>query len=177
MAIDNEMYSRIDYGWWDGDDNSTTVFLHYFINPIRFAYFLDILKHKSSGVISGRRLLDVGCGGGYVCEEFSKTGFEVTGIDLSQNTLKAARSHAAQSRLQIESEYGKAEAIPFGDATFDNVCCCDVLEHVESVNGTISEIARVLKPGGLFFFDTINRTLASWLVMIKIAQAWKRSAW
>ncbi len=64
MAIDNEMYSREDYGWWDGDMNSTNVLLRYFINPIRFAYFAGILKQRSGGGVPGRNLLDVGCGGG-----------------------------------------------------------------------------------------------------------------
>ena len=177
MAIDNEMYSREDFGWWKGDANSTNVLLRYFINPIRFAYFAGILKQKSGGGVSGRKLLDVGCGGGYLCEEFAKIGFDVTGIDPSQQTLKAAREHAAQSSLRIDYEKGRAEAIPFGDSSFDYVSCCDVLEHVDDINKTISEIARVLRPGGLFFYDTINRTFASWLVMIKIAQDWKRTAW
>jgi 2-polyprenyl-6-hydroxyphenyl methylase/3-demethylubiquinone-9 3-methyltransferase len=177
MAIDNEMYSREDFIWWDGDANSTNVLLRYFINPIRFAYFAEILKQKSGGDGSGRRLLDVGCGGGYLCEEFAKTGFDVTGIDLSQNTLRAAREHATQSSLRINYEEGRAEAIPFSDSSFDYVSCCDVLEHVDDINKAISEIARVLKPGGFFFYDTINRTFVSWLVMIKIAQDWKRTAW
>jgi 2-polyprenyl-6-hydroxyphenyl methylase/3-demethylubiquinone-9 3-methyltransferase len=177
MAIDNEMYSREDFGWWQGDANSTNVLLRYFINPIRFAYFAGVFKQNSGEGVSGRNLLDVGCGGGYLCEEFAKTGFNVTGIDPSQSTLKAAKEHAVQSRLCIDYEEGRAEAIPFSDSSFDLVSCCDVLEHVDDINKTISEIARVLRPGGLFFYDTINRTVVSWLVMIKMAQDWKYTAW
>lgn len=177
MAIDNEMYSREDFSWWDGDMNSFNVQLRYFINPIRFSYFMEILKQKSDRDVLGRKLLDVGCGGGYLCEEFAKTGFDVTGIDPSQNTVKAARVHATHNRLCIDYEEGRAEAIPFGDSSFDYVSCCDVLEHVDDVDKSISEITRVVKPGGLFFYDTINRTLVSWLVVIKIAQDWKCTAW
>ncbi len=177
MAIDNEIYSGGDYGWWDGDSDSTTVLLRYFINPVRFAYFTEVLKQKSAGNSAGKKLLDVGCGGGYLCEEFAGCGYEVTGLDPSQNTLDAARAHAAQYRLPINYQSGKAETIPFGDASFDYVSCCDVLEHVDDVNRTIAEIARVLKPGGLFFYDTINRTIFSWLAVIKIAQDWKKTAW
>jgi 2-polyprenyl-6-hydroxyphenyl methylase/3-demethylubiquinone-9 3-methyltransferase len=177
VAIDNEMYSREDFGWWDGDANSTSVLLRYFVNPVRFSYFTKILKGKAEGDVLKGKLLDVGCGGGYLCEEFAGTGFDVTGIDPSQNTIKAARAHAAQSRLFINYAEGRAEAIPFGDSSFDYVSCCDVLEHVDNLNEAISEIARVLRSGGLFFYDTINRTFASWLVMIKIAQEWKCSAW
>jgi 2-polyprenyl-6-hydroxyphenyl methylase / 3-demethylubiquinone-9 3-methyltransferase len=177
MAIDNDIYSRESFGWWKDDPNSIGVMLRYFINPVRFAYFMEILKQKSGGNVSGKKLLDVGCGGGYLSEEFAKTGLDVTGIDPSQNTLRAARAHAAQSLLRIDYEEGRAEAIPFVDSSFDYVCCCDVLEHVDDVNATISEIARVLKPGGLFFYDTINRTFLSWLMTIKIAQDWKCTAW
>ena len=177
MAIDNEMYSRESFRWWDGDADSTSVLLRYFVNPIRFSYFTEILKQESGGDGSEKRLLDVGCGGGYLCEEFAKIGFDVTGIDPSLNTLSAARAHAAQSSLCIDYEEGRAEAIPFGDSSFDYVSCCDVLEHVDDLNKAISEIARVLKSGGLFFYDTVNRTLKSWLVIIKMAQDWKHVAW
>lgn len=177
MAIDNEIYSREDFGWWNEDPDSIGVLLRYFVNPVRFAYFMEILKHKCGGDVSGKKLLDVGCGGGYLSEGFAKTGFEVTGIDPSRNTLRAASEHAAQSGLPIEYKEGRAEAIPFDDSSFDYVSCCDVLEHVDDINATISEIARVLKPGGLFFYDTINRTLLSWLLVIKVAQDWKHTAW
>jgi 2-polyprenyl-6-hydroxyphenyl methylase / 3-demethylubiquinone-9 3-methyltransferase len=177
MAIDNEMYSRQDFGWWDSDPNSTNVLLRYFINPIRYGYFVEILNQRCCGDAPGRSLLDVGCGGGYLCEEFAKYGFEVTGLDPSQNTLKAARGHAAETHVSIEYQEGKAEKLPFGDSSFDYVSCCDVLEHVDSLSQTVAEIARVLKPGGLFFYDTINRTFISWLAVIKIAQDWKSTAW
>jgi 2-polyprenyl-6-hydroxyphenyl methylase/3-demethylubiquinone-9 3-methyltransferase len=177
VTIDNELYSREAFRWWDDDADSTSVMLRYFVNPIRFSYFREILKQKSGGDGSEKKLLDVGCGGGYLCEDFAKIGFDVTGIDPSQNTLSAARAHAAQNSLRIDYEEGRAEAIPFDDSSFDYVSCCDVLEHVDDVNKAISEIARVLKSGGLFFYDTINRTLMSWLAVIKIAQDWNHSAW
>lgn len=177
MAIDNDIYSRESFGWWDDDPDSIGVTLRCFINPLRFAYFTDILRQKSAGDVSGKRLLDVGCGGGYLAEAFAGAGFDVTGIDPSQNTLKAAATHAALGGLRIRYEEGRAEALPCGGASFDYVCCCDVLEHVDDANAAVSEIARVLKPGGLFFFDTINRTFLSWLLTIKIAQDWKRTAW
>jgi len=177
MAIDNEIYSREDFGWWDDDADSIGVLLRYFVNPVRFAYFTEILGREWGGNVSGRTLLDVGSGGGYLCEEFARVGFDVTGIDPSLNTVRAAREHAAQSGLRIDYREGRAEAVPFGDSAFDCVSCCDVLEHVDDINTTISEIARVLKPGGLFFFDTINRTFLSWLLVIKVAQDWKSTAW
>jgi len=172
MTIDNEMYSRECFRWWDDDADSNSVLLRYFINPVRFSYFVEILRQKSGGDTSKRILLDVGCGGGYLSEEFAKMGFEVTGIDPSQNTIRAAGTHAAQGNLRIDYEEGRAEAIPISDASCDYVCCCDVLEHVDSVEQAIGEAARVLKPGGAFLFDTVNRTRRSNLVLIKIWQDW-----
>jgi len=177
VAIDNEIYSREDFGWWDDDADSTGVLLRYFVNPVRYAYFMEILGREWLGNGSGKTLLDVGCGGGYLSEEFAKTGLQVTGIDPSRNSVRAATEHTVQSGLRINYREGRAEAIPFGDSSFDLVSCCDVLEHVDDINATVSEIARVLKPGGLFFFDTINRTFLSWLLVIKVAQEWKSTAW
>ena len=99
-------------------------------------------------------------------------GCTVTGVDRSLPTLAAAREHAAATGLKIDYRESSGEALPFAAAQFDIVCCCDVLEHVDDVDAVLGEIARVLKPGGVFFFDTINRTLRSRLVAIKLAQDW-----
>ncbi|HEX3641091.1 MAG TPA: bifunctional 2-polyprenyl-6-hydroxyphenol methylase/3-demethylubiquinol 3-O-methyltransferase UbiG, partial [Ktedonobacteraceae bacterium] len=116
--------------------------------------------------------LDVGCGGGLLAEEFARLGCQVTGIDPSEPSLATARKHAQQSGLDISYQVGLGEQLPFADASFDIVVCCDVLEHVDNVAQVIQEISRVLKPNGLFFYDTINRTFLSWLAAIKMAQEW-----
>jgi 2-polyprenyl-6-hydroxyphenyl methylase / 3-demethylubiquinone-9 3-methyltransferase len=121
----------------------------------------------------GLRVLDVGCGGGLLSEAFAALGCDVTGVDRSAPTLVAARSHAGRSGLEIRYLEGSAETLPSESGTFDVVCCCDVLEHVDDPGIVVGEIARVLKPGGAFLFDTINRTLRSKLVAIKIAQDWR----
>jgi 2-polyprenyl-6-hydroxyphenyl methylase/3-demethylubiquinone-9 3-methyltransferase len=90
----------------------------------------------------------------------------VSGIDQSIKCIIKAQEHAASSGLEIDYEHGFAEKLPYNDNTFDIVICVDVLEHVENLQIAISEIYRVLKPHGLFFFDTINRSLKSKLVMI-----------
>jgi 2-polyprenyl-6-hydroxyphenyl methylase/3-demethylubiquinone-9 3-methyltransferase len=122
-------------------------------------------------------LLDVGCGGGFLSEEFAKAGFNVTGMDPSPHLLDAARTHAAQCGLNVNYVEGYGEHLPFPTCAFDHVACCDVLEHVDDLGTVIGEIARVLKPGGTFLFDTVNRTLVSWLFMIKVAQDWRFTAW
>jgi 2-polyprenyl-6-hydroxyphenyl methylase/3-demethylubiquinone-9 3-methyltransferase len=120
--------------------------------------------------------LEVGCGGGILCEEIARMGFDVTGIDPSEHSLQIATSHAKVNRLRINYEQGTGEALPYRDNSFDIVFCCDVLEHVRNLPKVISEISRVLKPVGVFCYDTLNRTFMSKLVAINISQVWKRWA-
>lgn len=164
-VIDNDIYNRQAETWWEED--GFMAILRTAINPPRFDYFRRQLPTPQ-----GLRVLDVGCGGGYLSEQLAELGCEVTGVDASVPSLEAARRHAASQGLRIDYREGRAEALPFADASFDVVCCCDVLEHVDDVGAVIAEIARVLKPGGLFFYDTINRTLMSRLLAIKVAQDW-----
>lgn len=103
-------------------------------------------------------------------------GFEVTGVDPSGPSLEVARAHAASSGLNITYVQGPGEHLPFPDASFDVAYCCDVLEHVDDVDTVIGETARVLRPGGTYLFDTINRTPMSRLVLIKLAQDWRWSS-
>jgi 2-polyprenyl-6-hydroxyphenyl methylase/3-demethylubiquinone-9 3-methyltransferase len=125
---------------------------------------------------AGKQALEVGCGGGFLCEEIARMGFDVTGADPSVRSIEAAKKHAKTSGLNIRYESGSGEALPYHDSTFDIVFCCDVLEHVNHVQKVISEISRVLKPGGIFFYDTFNRTFFSKFAAINISQAWKRWA-
>jgi ubiquinone biosynthesis O-methyltransferase len=121
--------------------------------------------------------LDVGCGGGLLAEEFARLGCAVTGIDPSHESLAVAREHAHRQGLRIEYTQASGETLPFGDRRFEVAYCCDVLEHGDDAEQIISEIARVLAPGGGFLYDTINRTWSSKLLMIKLAQDWKATAW
>jgi 2-polyprenyl-6-hydroxyphenyl methylase/3-demethylubiquinone-9 3-methyltransferase len=169
--VDNGIYDRVASTWWDED--GFMALLRTSVNPGRSAYFRKVLLGRLRLQPDRLRLLDVGCGGGLLSEEFARLGCSVTGIDLSQRSLEAARAHAARSRLPIEYLESSAESLPFPDASFDAVSCCDMLEHVEDPSRVLSEIARVLKPGGVFVFDTINRTWRSKLVAIKLAQEWR----
>jgi 2-polyprenyl-6-hydroxyphenyl methylase/3-demethylubiquinone-9 3-methyltransferase len=159
--------------WWD-DDFGEFSSIRFFVNPVRYSYFKRVLQRE--GARPGATVLDVGCGGGILAEEFARDGFQVTGVDPAPESVAAARAHAAASGLSITYKIGSGERLPFPDAAFDYATCCDVLEHVDDVERVIGEIARVLKPGGLFFYDTINRTCISWLAMIKVMQDWKATA-
>src|SRR5262245_5027389 len=148
--------------WWD-----EAGFLHTLaaLNPARFGYMRRVLIEELGLDPAGLPVLDIGCGGGLLAEEFARLGCNVTGLDPSEESLAAARTHAAAQGLAIDYHCAPGEALPFGDASFDVVYCCDVLEHVHDLPQVIAETARVLRPGGTYLYDTINRTLRSRLVM------------
>jgi 2-polyprenyl-6-hydroxyphenyl methylase/3-demethylubiquinone-9 3-methyltransferase len=169
-TIDNAIYDRIPDAWWS--DHSFMALLRNAVNPPRFDYFRAILHQQRGTATASMSVLDVGCGGGLLSERFASIGCAVTGVDQSLPTLEAARAHARAMSLDIGYRQADAANLPFEAGQFDVVCCCDVLEHVDDVHRVIGEISRVLKPGGLFFFDTINRTWRSHLLAIKLAQDW-----
>ena len=168
MPIDNEIYSLQASGWWD--ENHFLHLLKTGINPPRFEYFRDALTRQLGLRPEALSVLDVGCGGGILSEEFAKIGCRVTGIDPSAPSLGAARKHAAMQGLTIDYRQASGENMPFESESFDVVICCDVLEHVDDLEKTIHEAARVLKPGGMFCYDTINRTEESRKANIFAAQ-------
>jgi 2-polyprenyl-6-hydroxyphenyl methylase / 3-demethylubiquinone-9 3-methyltransferase len=170
VPVDNQMYDRLAGGWWDSSSFLYT--LRSALNPARFPYLRRTMTETLGIEPAGNSVLDVGCGGGLLAEEFAALGCRVTGVDPSSGSLDAARKHAAQGGLAIQYVEGTGESLPFADASFDVVYCCDVLEHVDDLGKTIAEITRVLKPGGAFLYDTINRTWRSKLVMIKLMQEW-----
>lgn len=156
--------------WWDEEGilhRMRTVF-----NPPRFGYFCRVLTEVLRLDPAGKEALDVGCGGGLLAEDFARMGYRVMGIDPSEPSIEAAAAHARASHLGIAYRVGSGENLPFKDSSFDLVYCCDVLEHVPEPGLLVAEAARVLRPGGVYAFDTINRTRRSRLLAIKLAQEW-----
>lgn len=174
MPVDNELYNRPGDIWWD--EHEMLSMLRTMLNPARFGYFRQTLTERLKLDLRDKQTLDIGCGGGLLAEEFARLGCQVTGIDPSEPSLATARAHARQSGLEIAYRQGVGEQLPFADASFDLVYCCDVLEHVNDLEQVIAETARVLKPGGVYCFDTINRTLFSKFAAIKLMQEWKATA-
>ena len=172
MPVDNGLYDRLAAGWWDESG-----FLHALaaLNPARFGYMRRVLAEELRLTPTDLRVLDVGCGGGLLAEEFARLGCAVTGVDPSEESLASAREHAAAQGLAIEYQRARGEALPFAADSFDVVYCCDVLEHVDDLRQVLSETARVLEPGGVYLYDTINRTPRSWLLVIKLLQEWRWS--
>jgi 2-polyprenyl-6-hydroxyphenyl methylase / 3-demethylubiquinone-9 3-methyltransferase len=168
--INNEIYNSEGDKWWQPGFSLNLI--KTLFNPFRTRYAKEIIhRHKIDP--EGRSALEVGCGGGLLCEEIAGMGFITSGIDPSGQSINAAINHAEGNGLKINYLAGSGEALPFSDSSFDIVFCCDVLEHVRDLPKVISEISRVLKPGGIFIYDTFNRTLLSKLVAIKILQEWK----
>lgn len=168
--INNDLYNQNGDSWWQKD--SPFYLLHSSFNPVRVKYFKKILFTELNLDPLGKSALEVGCGGGLLSEEIVRMGFDTHGVDPSENSLYTAINHAESSGLQISYKLGAGEALPYRDKSMDIVFCCDVLEHVSDLAKVISEISRVLKPGGIFCFDTLNRTITSKLIAIKIAQEW-----
>ena len=150
-------------------------FLYAAVNTARFEYFSAFLARAKPQCPGGDplELLDIGCGGGFLTEAFARQeGFRVCGVDPSGPSLAEAERHARQMGFDIAYQMGNGESLPFPDHSFGVVCCCDVLEHVADRNAILAEVHRVLKPGGVFLYDTINRTWLSHLAFIEVAQKW-----
>ena len=160
---DLDIYDENANAWWD----ESVRWLRTLNNmvPARMRYFDQHVPDWS-----GLRVLDVGCGGGFMSEELSQQGATVVGIDPAADAIAAAREHAGASNLEIDYRTGVAERLPFETDQFDCVICVDVLEHVEDLEASLDEITRVLKPGGVFLFDTINRNLLASFIVVTVAE-------
>lgn len=157
-----ELYDEVAAEWWSDDVRWIRTLKN--LVPGRLGWFE---KHIDW---NGKSVLDVGCAGGFMAEAIAEKGASVTGIDPAEDAIKAARAHAEQSGLSIRYDVGVGEQLPYPDDSFDAVVCVDVLEHVADLEKVICEIARVLKPGGMFLFDTINRNPIARLATITIAE-------
>ena len=167
MANQMEYFDKRAQEWWPPKKDLKFLFK---ANPLRFEYFDGFI-----GDWNGKRVLDVGCGGGYTCEYLARRSASVTGTDLSTGSLEAARNHARESGLEIDYLVCDEKSLPFPDASFDVVTCFDVLEHIEDKKATLGEIHRVLKPDGLYFFDTLNQSFWSRLIIIWLGEMVFRS--
>ncbi|MEM6740181.1 MAG: bifunctional 2-polyprenyl-6-hydroxyphenol methylase/3-demethylubiquinol 3-O-methyltransferase UbiG [Pseudomonadota bacterium] len=132
--------------------------------PARLRHFDTYIDWRAKAV------LDLGCAGGFMAEALHDRGAQVTGIDPAADAIAAARTHAEETGRSIRYEVGVGEALPFGDASFDAVVCVDVLEHVADLARVLAEVRRVLRPGGWFLFDTINRTRLARFAVITMAE-------
>lgn len=157
-----ERFSALAAEWWNPNGKFRT--LHRF-NPVRLAFIRDhVAAHfgrdaRRARPFEGLRLLDIGCGGGLLCEPMARLGAEVVGADASQTNIEVARLHAAESGVGIDYRNATAEALADAGERFDVILNMEVVEHVSDVDFFIGRCAHMIKPGGIMFVATINRTL------------------
>jgi len=161
-SVDNEFYDELGERWHAGDVHAIALLRAE--TPTRLAYIRAALERE--GVKPGARLLDVGCGGGLIANPLAAAGFRVKGVDRSAPSLESARAHASPG---ADVEYAVADALKLDepDGAYDVVLLMDLLEHLDEPARAVAEAARVLKPGGLLFFHTFNRTPEAWLLAVK----------
>ncbi|GCE26583.1 ubiquinone biosynthesis O-methyltransferase [Dictyobacter alpinus] len=156
-----------DYGWYDKGNLLNR------LTADRCNYIESRIERVfGRSALAQQEILEVGCGGGLLCRELARRGALMTGLDPSASSLTGARRYVQQGHLghNVAFDLGSAEALPYADGSFSAIVCLDVLEHVQNLPLTIHEIARVLAPGGIFIFDTINRTFLAQLVLIWIGE-------
>ena len=162
-------FSRLAQQWWD--PRGPMAALHKF-NPVRLAYIRDRaaahfdrdpLQRDS---LAGLRVLDIGCGGGILCEPLTRLGASVVGVDPSESNILVAQKHAARSGLTIDYRNSTVEALAEAGEAFDVVLAMEVVEHVADVPLFVELAAKTVKPGGLMFVASLNRTVKSFALAI-----------
>lgn len=154
-----EKFAKLSDNWWDKDGALKTL---HDINPARLLFIAKSVD------LTGKRVLDVGCGGGILSESMAEKGAMVTGIDAECEAINTATAHAKESKLSINYLCSPIE--DFDEAQFDVVTCMELLEHVTTPQVVISHCARLLKPGGYLLVSTINRTLKAYASAIIAAE-------
>ena len=162
-----EKFSKIAEEWWDPKGKFKP--LHNF-NPLRISYLKDnIIKtfniQKKDKILSGVKILDIGCGGGLLCEPMSRLGAEVFGMDASEKNIEVAKIHAKKSNLNIKYLCSSPEKFK-SDLKFDVILNMEIIEHVEDVDFFLKSCTKFLKKNGIMFVATLNKTLKSYLFAI-----------
>ena len=168
-----ERFSRIAEEWWD--PNGKFAPLHR-LNPLRLGYIRDrAAGHWRRDPLSGSplqdlSLLDIGCGGGLLCEPMTRLGATVTGIDAAERNIATARRHAQGQSLAIGYRETTAEALAAEGRQFDIVLALEIIEHVADIDLFLKSCGQLTKPGGLVFLSTLNRTAKAWALAIAGAE-------
>ncbi len=169
VPADNSIYETLD-DWWDPTGSVAGI---HAMNPARAGYFRSVLQARLGSDLSGVRVLDVGCGGGLLTEELLRLGAIAIGVDQAEAAVRCATAHADSGGLWSRYVRARGEQLPFEDGSFPVVMTSDFLEHVEDLSSIVRECARVLAPGGLFLYDTINRTWLTRIFHIGVLQEWR----
>ncbi len=157
-----DIYDDVAAQWWSDDVRWVRTLKN--LVPGRLKWF------DTKTDWQGQRVLDLGCAGGFMAEALGSKGAVVTGIDPAAQAIDAARARAEQIGQSIRYDVGIGEDLPYDSDAFDVVVCVDVLEHVKDLQQVLNEVARVLRPGGLFLYDTINRNPIARFAAITMAE-------
>ncbi len=160
-SVNNTIYDKYGERWYTAKDDPVALLRAEARSRNRWIASELTERYSDKDV----RILDVGCGAGFLANALALEGYRVTGLDISESSLAVARNHDATGT--VDYRYGDTYKLEFPDGNFDVVCAMDFLEHVEEPERVVQEAARVLKRGGLFFFYTFNRNLLAWLIVIK----------
>jgi len=167
-------FNRLGDLWWDKQGKMGIL---HTINPIRVTYVRDHVRRFLTGdmtalnesperPLEGVRIADIGCGGGILAEALTELGATVTGIDPAPNNIAVATRHAEKMGLSIDYRNMTAEALAETGEQFDAVTALEVIEHVEGPSDFVKMLSRLVRPGGLLFLATIDRTMKSYLLAI-----------
>ena len=162
-----DKFSKIAEEWWN--PNGKFKPLHKF-NPVRLSYIKESIlkKFKKKNVnnsLKNLRVLDIGCGGGLLCEPLSRLGAKVVGIDASEKNIKIAKTHAKESNLKISYYCASPENFVHREK-FDVILNMEIVEHVQDINLFLKESSKFLKKNGIMFIATLNKTLKSYIFAI-----------
>lgn len=160
LPINNAFYDELSEKWFQSEDHPVALLRAE--NQLRNPWIHQMIQKQLS---KSCKVLDLGCGAGFLTSYLAELGHDATGIDLSEESLKIAQKHDPSQRVNYLR--ASADAVPFENESFDVVCAMDLLEHVHNPASVIKEASRVLKKQGLFFFHTFNRNLLSYLMVIK----------
>lgn len=164
-------FAKDSHQWWD--ENGPFRPLHR-LNPIRLSYIKDRLcAHYGKDTMTfkpftGLSVLDIGCGGGLVCEPMSRLGARATGVDADANAINTASAHAGEAGLDINYVCASTDDLIKQKKTYDVVLALEIIEHVTKPQGFVDDCAKLCKPGGIIIFSTLNRTAKSF-ALAKVA--------
>ena len=154
-----DIFDKLSNEWWDL--NGAFKALHSY-NFVRINYVKNMVSSKFKNSFENLNLLDVGCGGGIICEPLSRLGFKVTGIDGNKKAIEVAVNHSKKNNLTINYINSSIEKQKFKEK-FNIITCMEVIEHVESLEKFIISLKKNLKPGGIIIGSTINKSLSSYV--------------